>query len=201
MAATRSHFDVEEIAMNTLRATPYLYLVEDQFAAPSSSGPQDPEPVDDSAALDAYSSAVVQASERVSPAVAKIDVRKRAAARPGARDKGEAQGSGSGFVFTPDGLILTNSHVAGGATRIDVTLPDGQHFDAHLIGDDPHTDLAVIKVSGPTLPTATLGNSRGVRVGQIAIAIGNPYGFECTVTAGVVSALGRSLRSQSGRLI
>jgi len=187
--------------MNALRTTPYLYLVERQSAAPNSDGPRDFEPVDDSAPLDAYSSAVVQAAERVSPAVAKIDVRKRAAARPGARDGREAQGSGSGFVFTPDGLILTNSHVAGGATRIDVTLPDGQHFDAHLIGDDPHTDLAVVKVSGPTLPTATLGNSRGVRVGQIAIAIGNPYGFECTVTAGVVSALGRSLRAQSGRLI
>jgi len=184
-----------------LRHTPYLYLIENDAQAHATQGAHPAGPADDSAALDAYSNAVVHAAERVSPAVVKIDVRKRAPQRPGATESREAQGSGSGFVFTPDGLILTNSHVAGGATRIDVTLPDGQHFDADLIGDDPHTDLAVIKVSGPTLPTATLGSSRGVRVGQIAIAIGNPYGFECTVTAGVVSALGRSLRAQSGRLI
>src|SRR5436190_474832 len=182
-----------------LRHTPYLYLIDND--AQGAQGARPGAASDDSEALDAYSNAVVHAADRVSPAVVKIDVRKRAAQRPGASDGREAQGSGSGFVFTPDGLILTNSHVAGGATRIDVTLPDGQHFDADLIGDDPHTDLAVIKVSGPTLPTASLGQSRGVRVGQIAIAIGNPYGFECTVTAGVVSALGRSLRSQSGRLI
>ncbi len=184
-----------------LRVVPDLYLVESDAQLPGAQSPREPVAIDDSEALDAYSSAVVHAADRVSPAVVKIDVRKRAAQRPGAPEAREAQGSGSGFVFTPDGLILTNSHVAGGATRIAVALPDGQHFDADLIGDDPHTDLAVIKVSGPTLPTATLGSSRGVRVGQIAIAIGNPYGFECTVTAGVVSALGRSLRAQSGRLI
>ena len=184
-----------------LRHTPYLYLMENDAHVPDPQRGRDDTPADDSAALDAYSDAVVRAAERVSPAVVKIDVRKRAAQRAGAPEGREAQGSGSGFVFTPDGLILTNSHVAGGATRIDVALPDGQRFDADLIGDDPHTDLAVVKVSGPTLPTAALGYSRGVRVGQIAIAIGNPYGFECTVTAGVVSALGRSLRAQSGRLI
>jgi S1-C subfamily serine protease len=181
--------------------TPYLYLVENDVPASGAPGAHEPPAGDDGEALDAYSNAVVHAAERVSPAVVKIDVRKRVAQRSGAPEGREAQGSGSGFVFTPDGLILTNSHVAGGASRIEITLQDGQHFDADLIGDDPHTDLAVIKVSGPTLPTASLGNSRGVRVGQIAIAIGNPYGFECTVTAGVVSALGRSLRSQSGRLI
>jgi S1-C subfamily serine protease len=176
-------------------------LVENDVPASGAPGAHEPPAGDDGEALDAYSNAVVHAAERVSPAVVKIDVRKRVAQRSGAPEGREAQGSGSGFVFTPDGLILTNSHVAGGASRIEITLQDGQHFDADLIGDDPHTDLAVIKVSGPTLPTASLGNSRGVRVGQIAIAIGNPYGFECTVTAGVVSALGRSLRSQSGRLI
>jgi S1-C subfamily serine protease len=158
----------------------------------------------DDALLDAYSRAVVHAAETVSPAVVKIDVRKRPAPTAGSRDgaqQREVRASGSGFLFTPDGLILTNSHVAGGASRIEVTLSDGQSFDADLIGDDPHTDLAVIRISAPKLPTAALGSSRGVRVGQLAIAIGNPYGFECTVTAGVVSALGRSLRAQSGRLI
>ena len=187
--------------MDARRHTPYLYLVQNNATPPDQHSSGGSDAADDGAVLDAYSNAVVQAAQRVSPSVVKIDVHKRAPTRAASAAQREAQGSGSGFVFTPDGLILTNSHVASGATRIDVTLPDGQHFDAHLIGDDPHTDLAVIKVSGPTLPTATLGQSRSVRVGQIAIAIGNPYGFECTVTAGVVSALGRSLRSQSGRLI
>jgi S1-C subfamily serine protease len=152
----------------------------------------------DAALLDAYSQAVVSAAETVSPAVVKIDVRRRVRTPQGTR---EAAGSGSGFIFTPDGLILTNSHVAGGASKLLVSFNDGQTADADLIGDDPHTDLALIRVSGGKLPAVTLGSSRGLRVGQLAIAIGNPYGFECTVTAGVVSALGRSLRSQSGRLI
>jgi S1-C subfamily serine protease len=154
--------------------------------------------VTDAPLLDAYSQAVVSAADRVGPAVVKIDVRRRVAARGGPR---EAGGSGSGFLFTPDGLILTNSHVVGGASSLRVALPDGQAFDADLIGDDPHTDLAVIRIAGSRLPVASLGSSHGVRVGQLAIAIGNPFGFECTVTAGVVSALGRSLRAQSGRLI
>ncbi len=183
---------------------PRLFLVDDPD--PRAEAPDTPRPreLSDDALLDAYSRAVVSAAETVSPAVVKIDVSKRATDAPGSRPAArqrEAHGSGSGFVFTPDGLILTNSHVAGGASRIDVALSDGQRFDAHLIGEDPHTDLAVIKISGPKLATAALGNSRSVRVGQLAIAIGNPYGFECTVTAGVVSALGRSLRAQSGRLI
>ncbi len=183
---------------------PRLFLVDDPD--PRAEAPDTPRPreLSDDDLLDAYSRAVVSAAETVSPAVVKIDVSKRATDAPGSRPAArqrEAHGSGSGFVFTPDGLILTNSHVAGGASRIDVALSDGQRFDAHLIGEDPHTDLAVIKISGPKLATAALGNSRSVRVGQLAIAIGNPYGFECTVTAGVVSALGRSLRAQSGRLI
>jgi S1-C subfamily serine protease len=148
--------------------------------------------------LDAYSKAVVGAAELVSPAVVKLDVKRRVPVRGAAREVG---GSGSGFLFTPDGLILTNSHVASGASQIRVSLPDGQLFDADLVGDDPHTDLAVVRISASKLPTAMLGTSRDVRVGQLAIAIGNPFGFECTVTAGVVSALGRSLRAQSGRLI
>ena len=154
---------------------------------------------DDRVLLDAYSSAVVSAAEKVSPAVVKIDVRRRVPVRSGSSR--EMGGSGSGFVFTPDGLILTNSHVAGGAAKLTVTFNDGQSADTDLVGDDPHTDLAVIRISGSKLPAVVLGSSRHVRVGQLAIAIGNPFGFECTVTAGVVSALGRSLRAQSGRLI
>ncbi len=181
------------------RRRAHLTLVDDP--APASDTPRTPPPnseTDDVALLDAYSRAVVSAADLVSPAVVKIDVRRRVRAPQGQR---EAAGSGSGFIFTPDGLILTNSHVAGGASRLLVSFNDGLTADADLIGDDPHTDLALIRVSGARLPAARLGTSRGLRVGQLAIAIGNPYGFECTVTAGVVSALGRSLRSQSGRLI
>ncbi|MDX1434002.1 MAG: trypsin-like peptidase domain-containing protein [Gammaproteobacteria bacterium] len=152
----------------------------------------------DVALLDAYSRAVVTAAESVSPAVVRIDVRRRG---PAAKGSQGVAGSGSGFVFTPDGLILTNSHVAGGAQALQVSLNDGQIADADLIGDDPHTDLALVRIAGDRLPSVTLGSSRHLRVGQLAIAIGNPYGFECTVTAGVVSALGRSLRAHSGRLI
>jgi S1-C subfamily serine protease len=181
----------------------HLFLVDDPGSNPRTPDALHSHAPSDETLLDAYSQAVVSAAEAVSPAVVKIDVVKRAVgtrSRPATQPR-ETRGSGSGFVFTPDGLILTNSHVAGGAARIDVTVSDGQRFDADLIGEDPHTDLAVIKISGPKLPAAALGNSRRVRVGQLAIAIGNPYGFECTVTAGVVSALGRSLRAQSGRLI
>src|SRR6266581_2008945 len=152
----------------------------------------------DGALLDAYSAAVVAASERVGPAVVHVEVAQAVRSNGG---EGQRRGSGSGFVFTPDGLILTNSHVVHGARSIHVSFADGASCDADLVGDDPDTDVAVIRIGGHQLPTATLGSSRGLRVGQLAIAIGNPYGFQHTVTTGVVSALGRSLRSVTGRLI
>ena len=152
----------------------------------------------DAALLDAYSAAVVAASDRVSPAVVHVEVAQ--VARP-AEGEAPRRGSGSGFVFTPDGFILTNSHVVHGARSIQVSFADGAGFDADLVGDDPDTDVAVIRIGGHQLSTAALGSSRGLRVGQLAIAIGNPYGFQHTVTTGVVSALGRSLRATTGRLI
>ncbi len=175
---------------------PALTLVEDPDNSPSSSAPEPSPILTDGSLLDAYSHAVVSAADRISPAVVKIDVRRNAT-----RQRSENNGSGSGFLFTPDGLILTNSHVVSGASEVAVSLHDGQSLDADILGDDPHTDLALVRVSGSKLPTVQFGTSRGIRVGQLAIAIGNPYGFECTVTAGVVSALGRSMRAYSGRLI
>ncbi len=157
-------------------------------------------PSADAPLLDAYSRAVTNAVEKVSPSVVNIEVRQTA---PGPRsgEPRERRGGGSGFVFTPDGLILTNSHVVHSASHIEVTLSDGRRVPAHTIGDDPATDIAVIRIDASGLTPVQLGDSQQLHPGQMAIAIGNPYGFQSTVTAGVISALGRSLRSYSGRLI
>jgi len=155
--------------------------------------------------LDAYSRAVTAASDRVGPAVVSLQVTPAPRAELAVpRDfpiPPEGQASGSGFLFTPDGYILTNSHVVHGAGRILVTLADGRQIAGELVGDDPDTDLAVVRVFAPQLAHAAFAKPDSVRVGQLVIAIGNPYGFQATVTAGVVSALGRSLRAKTGRLM
>jgi S1-C subfamily serine protease len=156
--------------------------------------------VEEAELFDAYSKAVVSASEMVSPSVVKIEIKPKARNRR-RRPDDEIGGSGSGFLFTPDGFILTNSHVVNGSERIHAVLNDGNRYEASLVGDDPDTDLAVVRINAPSPQAVRFGSSNNLRVGQLAIAIGNPYGFQTTVTAGVVSALGRSLRAKSGRLI
>jgi S1-C subfamily serine protease len=148
-------------------------------------------PVSDPQLLDSYSLAVMGAVRRIRPAVVHIEV---------GRGAGRS-GSGSGFVIAPDGYVLTNSHVASKAKDFIVSLPDGRETSATLVGDDPDSDLAVLRIAAPVEDWCVLGDSRRVEVGQVAIAIGSPYGFQHTVTSGIVSALGRSMRSQAGRLI
>ena len=161
----------------------------------------------ESALLDAYSEAVTKVVDNVLPAVVRIDVshlmprRSRPQSRPADSGSERVTGSGSGVIFTPDGFILTNSHVIHKTTAITVVLSDGRTSRGFLIGEDPYTDLAVVRVNEHDLPVATLGESRSIRIGQLVIALGNPFGFQGTVTTGVVSALGRSLRAEGGRLI
>jgi S1-C subfamily serine protease len=171
-----------------------------RFVADESRGPGSvpaPAPDSDPSAelLDAYSRVTVGASEKVCPSVVSVEV-----LRLSRHSEGRG-GQGSGFAFRPDGFILTNSHVVHGADLIQVTFPDGKQMSAELVGDDSETDLAVLRIEGSGFPVTPLGRSAQVKVGQLVVAVGNPLGFQCTVTAGVVSALGRSLRAQSGRLI
>jgi len=177
--------------MSTVQKKIRVQLVDDPVGRVAGASPA-PEPAaSDVELLDAYSKAVVHVVERVGPAVVGVTVRAR---------RGRA-GGGSGVLFTPDGYMLTNAHVVAGAREMRVTLTDGSEHTATLVGTDPATDLAVIRIEGTHLPHAELGSSASLRVGQLVVAIGNPLGFSNTVSAGVISALARSMRAQDGRLI
>jgi S1-C subfamily serine protease len=153
--------------------------------------------IDDQSLLDAYSRSITDVVKRVGPTVVQVEVWKR----PAYEGMEAPHGAGSGVIFTPDGFLVTNSHVVHGAARISVTLNDGRRLPGEVVGEDPHTDLALVRVFGDHLPVAEFGDSSKLQAGQLVVAIGNPLGFQATVTSGVISALGRSLRSQSGRLI
>jgi S1-C subfamily serine protease len=181
---------MKTMKLSPTRWTPVLHAE----AGPELTAAEPPLARPDAEPLDAYSSTVTSAVDKVAPAVVNIRVEHETRRGPG-------HGSGSGFVIAPDGFILTNSHVVHGARKLDVTLADSRTFSAQLAGDDPDSDLAVIRIGAPKLPHLAFADSGRLRVGQIAIAVGSPYGFQQTVTAGVVSALGRSMRAQSGRLL
>ena len=170
----------------------FALVADDPQSVVGSDGHASRPSLDDQEVLDAYSHAVVSVVDAVGPSVVSIGVN---------TDTRRGEGRGSGVVISSDGHVLTNSHVIHGATAITASLTDGRRFPASVLGDDPATDLALIRVEAPALPTARLGQSARLRVGQLVIAIGNPFGFQSTVSAGVVSAIGRSLRSTAGRLI
>jgi len=173
-----------------LHPTPTFLL--DEFSNETAAGAAPPL-AEDAALLDAYSRTVTDAVERVSPSVVRLDVR---------HGDGRRGGAGSGVIVSPDGLILTNSHVVQGAKRAEASTLDGRNLSVRVLGDDPDTDLALVRVDeNATLPAARIGDSKKLKPGEIAIAIGNPLGFEASVTAGIISALGRSLRAKSGRII
>ncbi len=178
------------------KTTPMLQYIDDASEPQEHSTPAS----SDDQLLDAYSRTVVNVAQKVSEAVVQIKVDKpqRKSSR---RGRSQPYGTGSGFIISTDGFVVTNSHVVNGARKIQVSLQDGRQFTAELIGDDPATDIAVVQIRAENLSTVTFGSSDALQVGQIAIAIGNPYGFQYSLTAGVVSALGRTLRSESGRLI
>jgi S1-C subfamily serine protease len=178
-------------------------LVSDSSERTFTTSPVKLHQASDDELLDAYSTAVISAAKRVSPSVVNIDVHmpEKAGKADSRRVGGGGHGSGSGFVFTPDGFILTNSHVVHDAARIEVTLQDGQKLPARIVGDDPQTDLAVIHVNTNWLEAVEFNDSSAIQVGQLVVAIGNPFGFQTTVTAGVVSNLARGFRSQTGRMI
>ena len=162
---------------------------------PSAAGSE----VDDAALLDAFSRTVVDVAERIGPAV--VGIRRRGPDHDPDNPFAPVLGSGSGVIITPGGYVLTNDHVVRGAPRLDAVLCDGTSIEARIVGEDPDTDLALLRLARGGLPAATPGESQGLRVGQLVVAIGNPLGLQATVTAGVISALHRTLRGVSGRLI
>ena len=183
---------------SNLGATDLAKVLADVYVQHGGNGPsvQSAPSESDEELLDAYSRAVVSVVEKVGPAVVSIGVRSRGRSRLSDRE-----GAGSGVIIAPDGFVLTNNHVVEDANEVEARLTDGSTFSAQVVGSDPATDLAVVRTGASGLPTAELGDSDTLRVGQLAIAIGNPFGFQSTVSTGVISALGRSLRSQTGRLI
>jgi S1-C subfamily serine protease len=183
--------------MGGASSNPTLYT-DDMIAAVRS--PRPSQFHSDAELLDAYSEAVIRAVETVSPAVVGIEV-EGPQQSSNSRRPGAARSGGSGFLFTPDGLIITNCHVVEHAARVEVSLADGHRFVADVVGTDPATDLAVLRIGGGPFPWLSLADSSAARVGQVAIALGSPFGFQSSVTSGIVSALGRSLRGRNGRLI